>query len=144
MYLFWLYRSTHNGSSLKVLSWAKPYGMDVQPRKFIQHFLTRLFPLFLECLRIWIEGFIDKFTDDLLEVAMMLSREISGMQDSNVPSAYILVVRGVVPTCEPRRLCIRDIAEFPNTSRKDLLFLSLHRANLEPRILRTLENLISM
>lgn len=58
--------------------------------------------------------------------------------------AYIFVVRGVVPTSEPRRLRVRDIAEFPNASGKDLLCLPLHRADLEPRILRPLENLISM
>lgn len=61
-----------------------------------------------------------------------------------MPGAYILVVRGVVPTCEPRRLRIRNIAEFPNASGKDLLFLPLQRADLEPRILRPLENFISM
>lgn len=50
----------------------------------------------------------------------------------------------MVPGGEPCRLCVRNVTDFPVDFANDMRFLPLYDTNLQPLVLRLLQNFVSM
>jgi hypothetical protein len=119
-------------------------------RHLVKNVLAGSLPIKLALLRVRVHHLVKELPDDLLErLVILIHPPMSAPTGQwgikkNPAQTHLSVIRAVETLGEVGRLCIRHAAESADQTARDDALLAAEDADLETRVLRSLEDLVSV